>query len=438
MVERDDFSFPIGELSITSTEEIEAGENFLNSNPEDISLVRKKKVKQETAEQEEEEVEDEKGKKDDKSKARTQVKEVVQPKREISEDDLFGSFNEQPEEEEVVEEEEEPVQKKDPKKTAGQKVQEKAEEPIQENKEEASQDENVFSTITKELLGHGIFNLDEEEDDLEITTGEELLQRFQLEAVKQARFTIDKFIGRFGEDYQRMFENVFVHGVHPSEYLSHHNRIEDIGNIDIEDEGNQERIVREMFRSQNRSAEYIDKAISRMKQYGDLADEAKEAQRLLVEKEQQEIEQAKAQKANEQQRKQQIREEYLQNVNQILSDKLKSGEYDGIPVNRKFAEETFQYLTKEKYQTAAGQLLTEFDKDVLDLNRPDKHELKVKLAMLYQLLKRDPTLSSIAKKTIAKESSELFQGLKKKAMKTGSAPTKQEEDKPVSWFRNKE
>lgn len=432
MVERQEFSLGLGELSIMSTEEIEAGENFLNSDPNDISL-RKQKAKKEK-EQEVEEGE-EKEETETRENKPGKVKEVIKVPKEVSTEDFFGSFNGESEEE--VEEEEEIPVKKDPpkeKKTAGQNIQEKAEEPVEESAEEA--EENPFSTITKELVNHGIFTLDEEEDPetFDITTPEELLQRFQMEAVKQARFTIDKFIGRFGEDYQRMFESVFVHGVHPSDYLVHHNKIEDVAGLDVEDESNQERIVRELLRSQSRSAEYIEKAVSRMRQYGDLADEAREAQKLLVEKEQNEIEEQKVRRVEEQKRKQQMRAEYVENVNHILSSKLKSGEYDGIPVNQKFAEQIFGNLTREKYQTPNGQLLTEFDKDILDLNRPDKHELKVKVAMVLQLLKEDPTLSRIAKKAASKENNELFKGLKKGSAKA-AVKTKEVDDQPVSWFK---
>jgi hypothetical protein len=429
MAERQERPLDLGELSITSTKEmesIEAGENFLGSDPEDVSLV-KKKVK------------------DDK-KDKKEVKEVVEVPREIDEDNFFSAFEPEDDEEEDEEDEEESeeekkeiVSKKSQKKSPGQNIQEEAAKPIEENQEDSKEEDqtNVFSTVAKELFQHGIFSLDEGEDEEvveKISTGEDLLNRLQSEAVKQARFTIDKFIGRFGEDYQRMFENVFIHGVHPSDYLAKHNKIEDIASLDVEDESSQERIVRELLRSENRSAEYIEKAVSRMRQYGDLADEAKEAQRILIEKQEEAIEQAKAEKANEQARKQQMRSEYLENVNQILSEKIKSREYDGIPVDRKFAEQTFNYITRERYQTPTGQLLTEFDKDILDLNRPDKHDLKVKMAMLLQMVKADPTLSKLAKRAVSKESNGLFQGLQKTAMKTKSSTKTKENEEPVSWF----
>jgi hypothetical protein len=244
---------------------------------------------------------------------------------------------------------------------------------------------------------------------------------------------IDKFLSRYGDNYRDMFENVFVKGINPVDYLNRYTKVEGIKELDLADEGNQERIVRELYRSEGRSSEYIEKRVTQLKNYNDLLDEATEAQKILVTKEQQQIDDAAAKKQEELTRRQQIRTEYVNNVGKILNDKLKTKDFDGIPVDRKFAENIYGYLTQERFQTSDGELLTTFDKDVLDLKRPENHETKVKIAMLLQLLKEDPQLTKLAKKAISKESNTLFQGLKKTAMKTGKKETEKETE-PKSWF----
>lgn len=435
MAERQEFPFALGELSIMSTEEIDAGENFLDSDPNDVSLAKKKGQK-------------ESEKKKEQAQPVEKAKAEEEPVRKLMEEnEFFGAFEEKEEEEQDQEEEQEAPEnedegeKPDPKKekkTAAQKIEEKMTDSEKEEENQEQSDVNPFATIAKELVEHGVLTLDEGEEELNITTGEQLLQRFQAESIKQARFTIDKFIGRFGPDYQDMFDSVFLQGIAPGDYLSRYTRIQDVADIDINDEANQERVVRELLRSEGRSSEYIDKAITRLRNYGDLADEAKEAKDLLMEKEKESIEQMKVQKAAELERKQQMRTEYLTNVNQILTDKLKAKEFDGIPVDRRFAETTHQYITEEKYQTSTGQLLTEFDKEILDLNRPEKHEMKVKIAMIMQLLKQDPTLSRITKKAVSKETRELFKGIQKMPAKAGASEKvtdKQQAGRPTSWFQ---
>lgn len=438
MAEREEFSFNPSDLSIVSTEEIDASENFLNSDPNDIKFVKKpikKKTEDEDAEEDEEDTETKKVKKNDKKTEKKPIKEIIAPEKKVEEDDFFSMGEDEDEEEEEAEVvTKKPLAKKE-------KSQEEVKEEDKEEEDttggEAKDEEvNVYSSIAEELLNHGIFNLDEDEEAIDIKTPEQLLGRFQDEARKQAASVIDKFLEKFGDDYKNMFENVFVHGVHPKDYLARYTRIEDIGSIDISDEANQEKVVRELLRSEGRSAEYIDKAITKFKNYGDLSDEATEAKRLLVEREAAGIEQAAARRQQETQRRVDIRNEYINNVGQIITEKLKTREFDGIPVDKRFADQIFSYITQERYQTPDKQLLTEFDKDVLDLNRPEKHELKVKLAMIMQMLKEDPTLSKMTKKAISKETGELFKNLKKTTVKTGGNNTKETKKEPeiTSWF----
>lgn len=422
MAEREQFSF--SNLGVTSTEEYDsqaAGEMFLNSNPEDIKFV---KPKDETEDKDEEETKEKVGekkavKKDPKVKKEVKEEET-ETSREIGDRQLFDVLDDKGDDDSEEETD------ADSKKEAETKTETETE----------TEEQDVYGTIANELLDHGIFNLDEDEEELEITSPEDLLNRFQYEAKKQASFVIEKFLGRYGDTYRDMFDNIFVKGINPVDYLSRYTKVQGVKDLDLADEGNQERIVRELYRSEGRSSEYIEKRVTQLKNYNDLLDEATEAQKLLISKEQKEIDEAAAKKQAEITRNQEIKNEYLTNVGRILSDKVKAKDFDGIPVDRKFAEQTFAYATQERFQTPDGQLLTTFDKDILELKRPENHELKVKVAMLLQLLKEDPQLTKLAKRAVSKESNKLFEGLKKTAMKTG---TKKEEmaegeNKVKSWF----
>lgn len=411
---REQFSFSVDDFGIMSTQEISAGEAFLSSDPEEVKMIP---PKTDTA------VETEEPKKAVKKQPlKKQVEEETEEddkepevKKELKDKQLFDVLDEKGDEES-----EEGTDPKDSPKGA-------------EGEETEEGEENMFGTIAKELVNHGIFSLDEDEEGIELSTPEELLERFQYESRKQASIVIDKFLGRHGDNYRDMFENVFVRGIDPVDYLSRYTKVEGIKNIDLAEEANQERIVRELYRSEGRSSEYIEKKLTQLKNYNDLLDEATEAQKILVTKEQQQIDDAATKKQEELTRRQQIRTEYVNNVGKILNDKLKTKDFDGIPVDRKFAENIYGYLTQERFQTPDGELLTTFDKDILDLKRPENHENRVKIAMLLQLLKEDPQLTKLAKKAISKETNELFKGLKKTAMKTGKKET-EEEPKVKSWF----
>lgn len=419
MAEREQFSF--SKLGVTSTEEIDgvgAGEVFLSSDPEDITFVQPRtKVEQEESKEKKQEVK--KTIKKPLLKEEETEEEETPPSKEIEDREFFDVLEE--------EAEEEPVEggKKPPKK----------ELQSDDDSDNEESENNVYSTVTKELLNHSIFTLDEGEEDIEIDSPEGLLERFQYESRKQASLVIDKFLSRYGDDYRDMFDNIFVKGVKPTEYLNRYTKIQSVKDLDLTDEANQERIVRELYRVEGRSAEYIEKKINQLKNYNDLLDESTEAQKILLDREEKEIEESAKKKQDEIQRKETVRAEYINNVGRILSDKLKSKEFDGIPVDKKFADQIYGYLTQERFQTPDGELLTTFDKDVLDLKRPENHELRVKVAMLLQLLREDPQLTKLAKKAVSKESNELFKGLKKTAMKTGKKTEIDEEPKLKSWFQ---
>lgn len=423
MAERQTFSLDPEQMGILSTEEvIDAGENFLNSDVNDITLIKEKeekkaKVKKEVKE-DEEDVEEVGG-----TKKKPPIKEEKAESKQINDDLMFSAFGD--EEDEEVEE---------PTKQAKEEV-----KGGEEEKEEDVEQENVFSTLSKELLQHGIFTYDQDDEGNEIApqaeTAEQFLARFQLESRKSAADTIERFLGRFGEEYREMFEHVFVRGVSPMEYLNRYSKISSVAGMNVEDEGDQERIMREFYRQEGRNNDYIDRKIQQHKNYNDLAEEAKDAQKLLVAKEQEAIDEAAARKQSEVDKKARIRNDYLNNVGRILTDKLKAKEFDGIPVEKKFADQIYNYLTKERYQTPNNQTLTEFDRDILELDRPENHELKVKVAMLMQMLKEDPKLTPLAKRAISKESNELFKGLKSTVSKDkGKKDTKEKVEKPNSWF----
>jgi hypothetical protein len=414
--QRDEFTFNVGNFGDVSAEDIiDAGESFLSADPEDIIPVKK------TEEKKTKETEEQK-------KDKPEVKEVVIPKKEVKDDDILSALEDKTEEVEEEDNEVKPSEKKASKQAPPNTPPPKEEEEVE--------GDNVFTTIAKELVSLGIFTPDEDEEgkeiDLVIDSPEAFAERFQTESRRQAADVIDKFLERFGPEYKDMFENVFVKGVLPQDYLGRFSKIENIKEVDLADEGNQERIVRELLKAEGRSSEYIEKRITQLKNYSDLADEATEAQKVLIQREEKAIQAAAAIKQQELVNKQRIRTEYLNGVARIIQDKLKSKEFDGIPIDKKFADETMTYITEERYQTSDKQLLTEFDKDLLDLNIPQNHPLKVKVAMLLQLLKTDPQLTKLAKKAVSKETNSLFQGLKKTVNKTSSKNTK-EEIQENSW-----
>jgi hypothetical protein len=125
---------------------------------------------------------------------------------------------------------------------------------------------------------------------------------------------------------------------------------------------------------------------------------------------------------------------YIDNVQTILQDKVKAKEFDGIPINPKLANELQDFLLVDKWKTPSGETLTDFDRAILDLKRPENHEQKVKLGLLMKILEKDPTLSTIQKTGVTKKSNQLFGEVARQVTKAKSSSSTNSGAKPNSWF----
>lgn len=272
--------------------------------------------------------------------------------------------------------------------------------------EEALEEESTYKTLSNDLLRLGVFSKDsEDQESLDIDTPEQFLERFNLEKKKGAVNILDNFLSQFGEDYRKMFDAVFVNGVKPQEYLGSFAKIEAFSELNMEDESNQERVVRKYYKDLKWDDQKIDNRISKLRDYGDLEDEAKTFHEVLLNKEKEKAQSLAQEKEQERVREKQKEVDTKKSYQRILSEKLKSQEIDGIPLTEKDAQEALSYLTDKKYKLASGELLSEFDKDLLELNRPENHELKIKLGLL---LRKKLDLTSVKKTTISKKSDALF------------------------------
>jgi|TARA_R110002126_G_scaffold2898_2_gene15978 hypothetical protein len=361
-------------------------------------------------------------------------KEVV-PKedgKDLSGQELISSFlgDNSGTEEDAEDADPQPVKKKAPAAEA-KPAEQASEEPAEEGEDELSQ----FTALSRDLLKLGVFSQDDEEEEINISTPEEFLARFQEEKKKGAIEVVNNFIGQFGEDYQQAFEAIFVKGVNPKEYFGTYNNVVSFADMDLSQENNQVSVIKQALADQGFETEDINTEVERLKNYGDLESVATKHHKVLVKKEAQKLAQMEQKAEVELQQKQAVKNQYINNVQQVLQDKLKSKEFDGIPLNPKLANELQDFLLVDKYKTASGETLTDFDRTILELKRPENHATKVKVALLLKILEKDPTLSTIQKTGVTKKSNELFGEVARQVTKAksstsnGSQPSKQN-----SWF----
>jgi hypothetical protein len=306
-------------------------------------------------------------------------------------------------------------------------------ETVKQVENEEDNGDSPFVALTKDLYKLGVFTKDEEEDeDVTIETPEQFLEKFNAEKKKGAIEIVDNFIGQFGEDYQKAFDAIFVKGADPKEYFSVYNAVVNFAEMDLSIESNQEAVIKQALTDQGFDPEDVTTEIERLRNYGDLETVASRHHKVLVKKEATKLQQIEQQAEQEQRQKLMMKNQYIQNVQSVLQDKIKTKEFDGIPLNPKLASELQDFLLVEKYKTPSGETLTDFDKTILELKRPENHALKVKVGLLLKILEKDPTLSTIQKTGVSKKSSQLFEEVARQTNKKSVSGTGG--SKANSWF----
>jgi hypothetical protein len=396
--------FGIQDTQVLATRELN---KFLLTDPDDVKKIEedeeaKKAEAEKQKQQQQQETPEQKKTREDAEKARKEKEAKESDGRKVLEGLLYNGEEEGEE---------------------GEQGQKKTVINVQKPGEEET--DETYTTLGKDLLRLGVFtkNSEEEtEETLNLKNPEEFLDRFNLEKKKGAINILENFLAQYGEDYRKMFDAVFVNGVKPQDYLQSFAKIEAIAGLDLANEENQERVVKAYYKSLKWDDAKIESKITKLKDYGDLEDEAKTYHEVLLSKEKDTAAAIEKAKADEIEKTKQKDATARKSYERILTEKLKNQEFDGLPLTQKEVQDTVAYMSEKKYKLASGELLSEYDKDLLELNRPESHELKVKLGLL---LRKKLDLTSVKKTTISKKSDALFTLSTKNAKQNSNSKEKE-------------
>lgn len=277
---------------------------------------------------------------------------------------------------------------------------------------EAASDDNIYATLNADLVKAGIFSENDEQPI--VTDAKTFRERFLAEMNRGANVIVDQFLGQHGQDYREAFDAIFIKGVHPSVYYTIKEQIDDFENLDISKEENQEMVLRTFYKSKGFSSEKIAAKIQKIKDYGDLEEDAQQVHEVLLKEQQQRLDDEKQIAEQESYRREQNRVNYRNAVNGILQEKIKDKNIEGIPLSREVAQKIYNNLTQDAYKLPNNRIITAFEKQIMELDMPQNFEKKVKLALLME---NDFDFSVIKKAAIKEESNNLFEGLERKKNK---------------------
>ena len=297
-------------------------------------------------------------------------------------------------------------------------------EDSDDDSESGSENDNDFEALAKDLFKVGIFTQDEDEEEITLpSTSEEFIERFNWEKQKMAEQMVYHFAGKHGEEYRDLFNAVFLNGADPKSYINQYLETKNFKEMDLSDEDNQQRVVEAALRNQGWEDEDIRAEVKKLKLNSDLESTAQRHHKALVKHEEAELAKIQEESKARLERRKQLETQYSNNIRNILSEKLKTQDFDGIPVNKESANKAIEFLEAKKWKLPSGELITDFDRVIMDLQHPQNHEAKVKLALLlmkgYEAGKPITLdLGPVAKKAVSKENKELFSFVKGKKVKS--------------------
>lgn len=296
--------------------------------------------------------------------------------------------------------------------------------------EQGSEEVPEITAIAEGLYKAGIFTKDDE-DEVAPETTEEFIEKFNWEKQKGAEQMIHQFSSRYGEEYQELFNTVFVQGVPLKEYVTKWQDVQNFKDMDITDEDNQQKVVEAAYKNQGWEDADIKDKIKRLKLSSELEDEAGKHHKALIRIEEAGLikmqESAKQQLAQEKLAEQQ----FSSNIRTILADKLKTQDFDGIPVTKESINKSIDFLENKKWKMKNGSLITDLDAVFMELKRPQNHAVAVKLSLLFNEFQPNKplelNLKGVEKRAVSKETNELFNFNKTKKAKVAATlvPEKQ-------------
>jgi len=302
------------------------------------------------------------------------------------------------------------------------------EEEVKEKEGEEAPEGNQFESFSQELYKLNVLTPDEDEEPVFAKTGEDLLALLNKEKQKGGIQWVENFLEQHGEDRRELFDAIFIKGADPKEYLPVYNEAQALENLDLEQEKNQEKVVREFYRRAKVPEEKIDTKIQRLKDIAELQSEAEDFHPQLLEQDKQKAADIALAAEEQNKSKQAIEQIYKDSLYKLIQEKGKGKDFDGLPISPKITQEAFDFLITKKWKLADGSLLTDFDKFVLETKKPENVEKRLKIALLE---KAGWDFSKVQAKAISTKSGELFNSLAHKDAKQKQQNKKTTE--PSGW-----
>jgi hypothetical protein len=295
--------------------------------------------------------------------------------------------------------------------------------------EDDNEDINYFEVFGKGLVKAGL--LDAEDAENQEWTEETFLGKMSETIEKRAWDTLEELATEtYGEAGVKLVEDIFINKVPIQQYLQMFNNEQIVDNVDLNNEGNQERVVRLYLAKTGMDEDEIEDQLTFAKDNDRLGSYAKKYHGKLVERMQQErniLAQENAQRVKEGQEKEQQRQQQYASV---LEASIQKGEIEGYPINKTTAGDLFDFVLSKPHVLPNGQRITDFEYKLATMRQEDPS----KFLAIARLVQNDLDLTPIKRKGVSEETNSIFNDLKTKTKKSTKS-SKSEQDIFSRYFK---
>lgn len=307
---------------------------------------------------------------------------------------------------------------------------EEDDEPL--DSDDDDDDINYFETFGKGLIKAGMLEVEDGEDPEQIEWSEEtFLSKMEQTIEKKAWDTLESIaLETYGDAGVKLVEDLFINKVPVNEYLTMFRNEEVVANIDLDNEMNQERVVRLYLAKTGMEEEEIEDQIAYAKDNERLNSYAKKYHGKLLERmeyERQTMAEESAARVQAAQQKEQERQELYADV---LEKSIKEGSIEGYPINENAAGELFDFVLAKSVQLPNGQKISEFEYKLALMRQEDPS----KFLAVARLVQNGLDLTPIKKKGVSEETNSIFNELRTKTKKPAKS-SRSDQDMFSRYFK---
>lgn len=302
----------------------------------------------------------------------------------------------------------------------------------EESDDSDDEDVNYFEIFGKGLAKAGVLEFEEGEDPESLEWSEEsFLAKMNESIEKKAWDTLEEIaMETYGEDGVKLVEDIFINKVPIHEYLKMFNNEQVVDNINLDNEGNQERVFRLYLAKTGMDEDEIEDQLNYARDNDRLYSYAKKYHSKLVDKMKQErdmLAQENAARVQQMQEKERERQEYYAKV---LEESINKGEIEGYPINQNSASELFDFVLSKPHVLPNGQRISDFEYKLAKM----RQEEPSKFLAVAKLVQSGLDLTPVKKKGVSEETNSIFNELKTKTKKT-TRSKKSDDDLFSKYFK---